>query len=71
MKGGRKVCDYRIDSNLSTFEEKDRYLTQVKIDKMSCFMCYIASKVTAYDAMPRWIIFFIKFFLNEGCNVLK
>ena len=71
VKGGRKDGDYRINSSLSALEKQDCYLAQVKIYKMSCFVCHIASKITAYNAMPRWIVFFIKFFLNIGCNVLK
>ena len=37
---------------------------------MFCFMSNIATKVSSYDAMPCWIVFFVKFFLNICCYVL-
>lgn len=38
---------------------------------MSCFMGNITAKVPANDTMPCWIILFIKFFLDIGCNILN
>eukprot|EP00834_Sanchytrium_tribonematis_P006849 NODE_547_length_6185_cov_0.654124.p6 type:complete len:133 gc:universal NODE_547_length_6185_cov_0.654124:1728-1330(-) len=37
---------------------------------MFSFMGNIASKVSTYDAVPCWTIFFVKFTFNECSNVL-
>lgn len=34
-------------------------------------MRHVAAEVTSYDAMPRWIVLFVKFFFDEGCDILK
>lgn len=65
------MVNIEYESSLSALEEENGHLTQVEIDKMSCFVRYIASKVTSYNAMPRRIVLFIEFFFNKGCNILK
>lgn len=73
-KGGRegKRTFGRIAKTcLPALKEENSYLTKVEIDKMSCFVRYIATEITSYNAMPRWVVLFIEFFLDKRCNVLK
>lgn len=71
-KRGRKK-DVWEDSktSLPALKEENGYLTKVEIDKMSCFVRHIATKITPYNAMPRWVVLFIELFLDKRCNVLK
>lgn len=71
-KRGRKK-DVQEDSktSLPALKEENGYLTKVEIDKMSCFVRHIATEITSYNAMPRWVVLFIEFFLDKCCNVLK
>lgn len=57
--------------SLSALKEKNGYLTKVEIDKMSCFMRHVATKITSYNAMPRRVVFLIKFFLDKCSYILK
>lgn len=61
----------RIETSLSALKEENSYLTQVEIDKMSCFVCHIATKITSYNAMPSWVVLLVELFLDECCDILK
>lgn len=56
---------------LTTLKEKNSNLSQVEVNKMFCFMRYITSKVAAYNTMPRWVVFLVKFFFDVCSNILK
>lgn len=58
-----------FDDGLARFKQQDRNLAQVKVDKMFCFMCDVTAKVTANNAVPCWVVFFIKFLFDKGGNV--
>ena len=55
---------------LSTLEEKNGNLSQVKINEMFCLMCHITSKISTNNDMPSGIVLFIEFFFNVCRNVL-
>lgn len=59
------------ETSLSALKEENGYLTKVEIDKMSCFVRHVATEITSYNAMPRWIVLLIEFFLDKRRNVLK
>lgn len=70
-KEKRKNGIQRIETSLSALKEENSYLTQVEIDKMSCFVCHIATKITSYNAMPSWVVLLVELFLDECCDILK
>lgn len=35
-----------------------------------CFVCDITSKVSANNAVPGGVIFFVEFSLDKGCDIL-
>uniref|UniRef100_A0A6I8QMX0 Uncharacterized protein n=1 Tax=Xenopus tropicalis TaxID=8364 RepID=A0A6I8QMX0_XENTR len=47
---------------LARFKEENCNLAQIKVDEVLCFMCYIAAKVSANDAVPIYL-------LDIGSNV--
>lgn len=55
----------------STLKKQNGHLSQVKINEMFRLVCHIRTKVTANDAMPSGIVLLVKFFLNEGGNILQ
>lgn len=66
--------DMRMDEGpaiLTTLKEKNGNLSQVKVNKMFCFMRYITSKVATHNTMPGGIVFLVKFLLDVCSNVLK
>lgn len=68
---GKKMFGRIAKTSLSAFKEENGYLTKVEIDKMSCFVRHIATEITSYNTMPRWVVLFIELFLDKRCNVLK
>ena len=48
---------------LTRFKQQNGYLTQVKVDEMFGFVCDVTAKVTANNAVPCWVVLFIKFLL--------
>jgi hypothetical protein len=74
-KGGREEGERMFrriaKQGLPALKEENGYLTKVEIDKMSCFVRHIATEITSYNAMPRWIVLFIELFLDKCCNILK
>lgn len=38
---------------------------------MSCFMRHVTAKVAPDDAVPRWVVFFIKLLFDKRGDVLK
>jgi hypothetical protein len=67
-KDGAQV---KRNMSLSALKEENGYLSKIEIDKMSCFMRHVTAKITSYDAMPRWIVLLIEFFLDKCRNILK
>jgi hypothetical protein len=41
-----------ISPSLSTLEQQNRNLAKVKVDKVLCFMCHVASKVSSDNDVP-------------------
>lgn len=71
-KRGRKKDVWEgSETSLPALKEENGYLTKVEIDKMSCFVRHIATEITSYNAVPRWVVLFIEFFLDKRCNILK
>lgn len=68
---GKRMFGRIAKTCLPALKEKNGYLTKVEIDKMSCFVRYIATEITSYNTMPRWVVLFIELFLDKRCNVLK
>ena len=56
--------------DLTRLEEKNGYLSEIEVDEMLGFVCYIAAEVAAHDAMPCWVVLFVELFLDVCCNVL-
>uniref|UniRef100_A0A8C8RJK8 Dynein light chain n=1 Tax=Pelusios castaneus TaxID=367368 RepID=A0A8C8RJK8_9SAUR len=42
---------------LSGLEQKNCDLTQVKIDEVLCLVCYIAAKISANNAVPKYLFY--------------
>jgi len=55
---------------LAALEEENCHLSQVKVNKMSRLVSYVAAKVASNDAMPGWVVLFVKLLLDECGNVL-
>lgn len=70
-RGRKKDVSEDSKTSLSTLKEENSYLAKVEIDKMSCFVRHIATEITSYNAMPRWVVLFIELFLDKRRNVLK
>jgi len=62
--GGKSV------TRLSTLPQQDGDLTQVEVDKVLRLVSDVATEVAADDAMPCWVVFLIKLFLDVGGNIL-
>ena len=45
-------------------------MSEVEVDEMLGFVCDVAAKVTAHNAMPGGVVFLVELFLDEGSNVL-
>lgn len=56
---------------LTTLEQKDGDLAEVEVDEVASLVRHIGAEVTTHDAMPRWVVFLIKFLLDECSNILK
>ena len=52
------------------FKKQNSNLAQIKVNEMFCFVGNIRTKISSNDAMPSRIIFLIKFFFDECCNIL-
>lgn len=70
-RGRRKDVWEDSKTSLSALKEENGYLSKVEIDEMSCFVRHIATEITSYNAMPRWVVLFIELFLDKRRNVLK
>ena len=46
---------------LAALEQKDGNLAQIEINKVPGFVSDVRPKITADDAMPSWVVFFIEF----------
>lgn len=47
------------------------HLPKIKVNKMTSFMRNVRAKVSAYNAMPRGIVFLVEFLLNICGNILQ
>ena len=67
------VCDNSFlagfYNNLSRLEEENGNLSEVEVDEMLGLMCDVAAEVTANNAVPSWVVFFVELLLDEGSNV--
>lgn len=63
------VCIY-IESGSSRLEQQDSYLSQVEVDEVLRFVCYVRSEVPSNDTVPRRVVLFVELFLDVGCDVL-
>lgn len=63
------ACCRRVE--LTALEQQDCYLTEVEVDEVTCLMGDIRSKVAADDAMPGWVVLFVKLLLDECGDVLR
>lgn len=57
--------------SLSALKEENGYLSQIEIDKMSCFVRHVTAEITSYDAMPRRVVLLIELLLDKCRNILK
>ena len=64
------VCPFSIVYYLTGLEEENGNLSKVEVDKMLRFVCDVASKVSADDCVPRWVVLLVELFLDVGCDVL-
>ena len=55
---------------LSGFEQQDGDLSQIEVNEMLGLVRDVRAEVAANDAVPRWVVLFIEFFLNIGSDVL-
>ena len=55
--------------HLSRLEQKYGDLTEVEVDEMLGLVCHVAPKVSPNNAMPRWVVFLVEFFLDVGSNI--
>jgi len=46
------------------------HLAKVKVDEVFCLVSHVRPEVAADDAVPRWVVLFVEFFLDERRNVL-
>ena len=59
-----------VFQGLSTLEEQNCHLAQVKVDEMPGLMGDVGTKLTAQNAMPGWVVLFVKLLLNVGSDIL-
>jgi hypothetical protein len=59
-----------VGGRLTTLEQQNGDLAQVKVDKVSRFMGDVAAKVATDYTMPGWVVLFVELLLDESCNVL-
>ena len=64
--GGRTSCaagarEYGWEKGGPAFEQKNRNLAQIEVDEVLCFMCHIAAKISAHNAVPSGVVLFVKF----------
>jgi len=63
-------CCCVVSFLLSTLEEKNSNLSKIEVDEVTSLVSHVASKVSANNAMPSWVIFLVKLFFDVSSNVL-
>lgn len=57
--------------NLTTFEQKNRHLPQIKINKVLGLVCDVAAEISSNNTVPSGVVFLVKFLLNIGSDILR
>lgn len=68
--GVLEIDDKRHFKELTALEQQNGNLSQVEVNEVASLVRYIRSKVSSNNAMPCWVVFFVKFLLNVCGNVL-
>jgi hypothetical protein len=55
---------------LAGLEEKDCDLTEVEVDEVLGLVGNVGAEVAAHDGVPRGVVLFVEFLLDEGGDVL-
>ena len=55
---------------LTGLEKQDRYLTEIKIDKVLCLMCHVGSEVSSNNTMPSRTVLLVELLLDVRRDVL-
>ena len=72
----RKKMSFEVYSLLFYFlfltglEKQDRYLTEIKIDKVLCLMCHVGSEVSSNNTMPSRTVLLVELLLDVRRDVL-
>ena len=56
--------------NLARFEEQNGHLSEVEVDEVLRLVGDVATKVSANNAVPSWVVFFVEFLLDKSGDVL-
>ena len=46
-------------------------MSQIEVNEMLGLVCDVTTKVAAYNTMPGWVVFLVKFLLDVCSNILK
>lgn len=52
------------------FEKQDGDLSEVEVDEMLGLVRHVAPEVTSHNAMPGWVVLFVKLLLDKSSDVL-
>lgn len=63
------TTEFSVDSS-TRFEEEDGNLAHVEIDEVLRLVGDITAEVAANDAMPGWVVLFVKLLLDVSSDVL-
>lgn len=68
------VCVHVVEMGrvqLTALEQQDGYLSQVKVDEVARLVGNVGAEVASDNAVPCWVVFFVKLFLDECGDVLR
>ena len=60
---------YLKNNYSTTFEKKNRQLSDIEINEVFALMSDIRSKTSSYNTMPSGCVFFVEFFFDIGCDI--